>query len=169
MTEEDFTAMYDTYADAIYRYFYFRVSDKEQAQDMVQETFTRVWRCVSNGQQIDYEKTFLFTVAHNLLVDSYRKKKSLSLDRLLEDGFAPADNSQRSVEAEAEINQVLKHLDGLDEKYSQVLLLRFVEDLGPKDIAEIVGESENNISVRINRGLAQLRQIMDGGSAPNTA
>lgn len=160
--------MYHTYADAIYRYCYFRLSDKEQAQDLVQETFTRAWKCVAEGQQIDYEKTFLFTVAHNLLVDTYRKKKSLSLDSLLDEGFAPTDRSDRSTEALAEMNQVLKNIDQLEEKYSQVLLLRFVEDLGPKDIANIIGETENNVSVRLNRGLAQLRELMTG-SKPQQA
>ena len=93
----------------------------------------------------------------------------MSLDQLVEDGFSPVDHGSGKVEAGAELNQILKHIETLDEKYSQVLLLRFVEDLGPKDIAKIVGESENNISVRINRGLAQLRQTMGGGNAPNMA
>jgi RNA polymerase sigma factor (sigma-70 family) len=59
----------------------------------------------------------------------------------------------------------LRHINSLDEKYSQVLTLRFVEDLGPKDIATIIGETENNVSVRINRGLAQLRELMNSGNS----
>ncbi len=169
MSEQDFIAMYDSYADAIYRYCYFRVFDKEQAQDLVQETFIRIWKCLQNGQKIEYGKTFAFTIAHNLLIDSYRKKKSLSLDSLVEEGFSPVDKSEASAETKAEINEVLQHIDKLDEKYSQVLILRFVEDLGPKDIAQIIGETENNISVRINRGLAQLREIVLSGNESSLA
>ena len=165
MTENQFTAMYESYADAIFRYCYFRVSDKEQAKDLVQETFTRVWKCVTNGQLIENEKTFLFTIAHNLLIDTYRKKKSFSLDRLLDDGFSPSDRGHAAIEAGAEIEQMYKYLEQLDEKYKQVLLMKFVEDLGPKDIASIIGETENNVSVRINRGMTQLRELLKNGQA----
>ena len=48
----------------------------------------------------------------------------------------------------------------LDEKYRDVVLMRYVDELSPKEISEVVGESENNVSVRIHRGLKQLKEIL---------
>lgn len=162
MTVLEFTKLYDDHADAIYRYCFFRLSqNKALAEDLVQETYMRTWKAAASGQQIDNGKTFLFTVAHNLVIDTYRKKKTFSLDNLTDTGFNPEDKSNISPQTQAEINEMLVHINKLPDNYRQVILLRFVENLGPKDIAEIVGESENNVSVRLNRAITQLKNEMN--------
>ncbi|HEY4483675.1 MAG TPA: RNA polymerase sigma factor [Candidatus Paceibacterota bacterium] len=162
MTVSEFTKLYDDYADAIYRYCFFRLSqNKALAEDLVQETYMRTWKAVASGQQIDNGKTFLFTVAHNLVIDTYRKKQTFSLDNLTDAGFSPEDKSTIPPQTQAEISEMLVHINKLPDNYRQVILLRFVENLGPKDIAEIVGESENNVSVRLNRAITQLKNEMN--------
>ncbi len=162
MTQLEFTHLYDQYADSIYRYGFFRLSqDKALAEDLVQETFTKTWTAISNGTKITNGKTFLFTVAHNLIIDIYRKKKMSSLDNLIDSGFNPESTEDLDPEKKAEISEVLKYVNRLPDNYKQVLILRFVEDLGPQEIAQIIGESENNVSVRINRGLSKLKEIMN--------
>ncbi|MEX0910351.1 MAG: sigma-70 family RNA polymerase sigma factor [Candidatus Paceibacterota bacterium] len=162
MTQTEFTHLYDEYADSIYRYGFFRLSqDKALAEDLVQETFTKTWTAISKGTQITNGKTFLFTVAHNLIIDIYRKKKTASLDQMTAFGFNPENTEDMGPEKKAEIAEILKYINRLPDNYKQVLILRFVENLGPKEIADIIGESENNVSVRINRGLAKLREIMN--------
>ncbi len=162
MTVSEFTKLYDDHADAIYRYCFFRLSqNKALAEDLVQEAYMRTWKALASGQQIDNGKTFLFTVAHNLVIDTYRKKQTFSLDNLTDAGFSPEDKSNVSPQTQAEISEMLVHINKLPDNYRQVILLRFVENLGPKDIAEIVGESENNVSVRLNRAITQLKNEMD--------
>ena len=162
MTQLEFTHLYDQYADSIYRYGFFRLSrDKALAEDLVPETFTKTWTAISRGTEITNGKTFLFTVAHNLIIDIYRKKKTTSLDHLTDFGFNPENTEDLNPEKKAEISEVLKYIDRLPDNYKQVLILRFVEDLGPQEIAQIIGESENNVSVRINRSLSKLKEIMN--------
>ncbi len=162
MTVSEFTKLYDDYADAIYRYCFFRLSqNKPLAEDLVQETYMRTWKAVATGQQIDNAKTFLFTVAHNLVIDTYRKKQTSSLDNLTDTGFTPEDKTTINPQTQAEIGEMLSHINKLPDNYSQVILLRFVENLGPKEIAGIIGESENNVSVRLNRAMTQLKNEMN--------
>lgn len=158
--EKAFLAAYDAYADAIFRFLTMKISDREIARDLTQETFTRAWDfCVEGGEIRDW-KPFLYRTAYNLVVDTYRKKRSVSLDALIDDqGFAVLDEaaSEKTTITRAEMSRVRRAIDELDETYRDILLLRYVEDLPPKDIARITGLSENVISVRIHRGVEKLR------------
>lgn len=160
-TEETFIKAYDQHADGIFRHCYFRISDRARAQDLMQETFTRTWEHIANGGTIENLKAFLYRVAHNLIVDEYRKKKSVSLDALTESGFDPAaDGEHEKIVDSAEVEHMMKLLNKIDAKQREVVLMRHVEGLSPKDIAEVTGETENVISVRIHRGITALRNLM---------
>jgi len=158
--ERMFLQAYDEYADGIFRFCMVKVSDREKALDLMHDTFTRVWEYSVKGKEIDNWKPFLFKTAHNLIIDYYRKKKTVSLDKMEEEtGFAPVDTTHTSAEVQAEYNIALRKLHQLDEQYRDPVLLRVVEGLSPKDIAETLGISENVVSVRIHRGIAKLREI----------
>jgi RNA polymerase sigma factor (sigma-70 family) len=89
--------------------------------------------------------------------DWYKKKKSDSLDEKMESGQVPKDTNA-SPEEVAVYQEVLAAMNDLEEKDAQVLLLKFVEGLDPKDIAKVLGETANTISVRINRATKRLQQ-----------
>lgn len=77
-----FEAIYSKESDAIFRFCFIRVSDREQALDITQETFLRLWQSLHSEKEITNTKAFLFTVARRLIIDWYRKKKSFSLDSM---------------------------------------------------------------------------------------
>lgn len=154
------TQAYNEYSDAIFRYCFFKLSDREKALDLVQETYTRVWQYIESGKTVVNMKTFLYTIARNLIVDEYRKKKTSSLDDLVDTGHEPILEIEESLYDSLDIERVKALIDELPEKYSSILVLRYVNDLSVKEIAEIVGESENVISVRIHRGLAKLKNLI---------
>ena len=90
--EAYFLAAYDEHSDALFRHVLIRVRDRETAKDIVQEAFSRTWLYLSEGKKIEYIRAFLYRVANNLIVDGSRKKKSSSLDALMDDdGFEVAD------------------------------------------------------------------------------
>ena len=129
----------------------------------MQETFTRAWDYCRKGERIREWKPFLFRTAYNLVVDTYRKKKAVSLDAMIEDqGFAIPDRSDVININNAEASRIRAGIQHLDEVYRDCLVLRFTEDLPPKEIAQVLGLSENVVSVRIHRGLAKLREHMNG-------
>ncbi len=149
---------YDLYADAIFRHCYFRVYDREKAREMMQDAFMKTWEYLSKGKEIDNLRAFLYRVANNMVIDHSRKKKESSLDALMEEGFEPAVNDKTTLAAEA--GQMIALLDRLDVKYRDAVRMRYLDDLSPKEIAHALGETENVISVRIHRGIAQLRALM---------
>lgn len=83
-TEREFTQAYEEHADALFRHCYFRVSNRERALELTQEAFMKTWDSVAQGKEINNYRAFLFRVLNNLIIDEYRKKKSTSLDALLE-------------------------------------------------------------------------------------
>ncbi len=155
---EAFLKAYDELGDAIFRHCYFRVYDRERAKELAQECFLRTWDQIARGREINNLKAFLYRVATNLTIDESRRRKEESLESRLEAGFEPAV-APRSAE-QAEAARLLAAADRLDPKYREVLIMRYVEGLGPAEIAGIIGETENNVSVRLHRAIERLRQTV---------
>lgn len=168
--EKEFLAAYDEHSTALFRFLTMKIADREVARDLTQEAFTRAWDYRQGGGIIREWKPFLFRTAYNLVVDVYRKKRSVSLDVLIDDqGFAVSDDSadEKQMVVRAEMSLVRKGIDQLDETYRDIILLRYTEDLPPKEIARITGLSENVVSVRIHRGLEKLRTILGPDNIPH--
>ncbi len=161
-TEKEFLKAYEDLSDALFRHCFFRVSDREIALDLVQETFFKVWRSISSGSEILNMKAVLFKTASNLIIDYYRKKKNVSLDEMQEDlNFDPVGEGTESIEKSAEWSIIRKTIDMLDEKYKEVMILRYVDGFSVGEVAEILGESENVVSVRIHRATARAKEIFN--------
>jgi len=159
--EADFLAAYDEHADALFRHCLIRVRDREAAKDMVQEAYSRTWLYLSEGKTIEHPRAFLFRVASNLIVDGSRRKKSASLDKMIEDdGFEPADESLSDPADRTSAREALAHLGSLDEIYQTAIRMRFFDNMTPKEIAGRLGVSENVVSVRIHRGIERLGRLM---------
>lgn len=161
---EQFAQIYDRESDAVFRFCLLRTSDRDMALDFTQDTFMRFWNTLCSEKKINNPRTFLFTIARNIIIDWYRKKKSLSLEALMEGISEDKSNftavARENVEIEAEAEYLIRKIALLDEPYQHAVYLRCVEELKPREIAEILGESANVISVRISRGLEQLRTML---------
>ncbi len=169
--EQAFTRAYEEHADALFRHCAFRVSSRERALELTQETFMKTWDAVAKGQDVRNYRAFLFRVLNNLIIDEYRKKKNLSLDAMLEQegvsegSFADLQTGSleevvERLEIHLQSEQLAEALNTLPESYRTVLIMRFINELRPKEIAQILEESENAVSVRINRGLKKLHECM---------
>ena len=160
--EKEFLAAYEEYADALFRYCLMRIRDREIAKDITQETFSRAWLYLSKGKKIEYMRAFLYRVANNLIVDIARKKKSASLDAMMEDdGFEAADEMAKDPAEIPQSREAMKLLGRLDGMYQTVISMRFIEEMSLKEIAEELGVSENVVSVRIHRGIERLKRMAD--------
>lgn len=156
-----FEQIYSAESDVIFRFCLVRVSNREQALDITQETFLRLWQSLARDKAIVNNRAFLFTIAHNLIIDWYRKKKSFSLDNILKDDpeyNIPDTTSESSNESGAEGRYLIAKLNSLESSHQQPVYLRYVEGLSPGEIGKILGISANAASVRVNRGLIELRR-----------
>jgi len=163
--KESFVRVYASESDSVFRFCFLRTSDREVAIDLTQEAFVRLWDTLSKGDaDISNHRAFLFTIARHLVIDWYRKKKPVSLDALEEDGEDSPGESVARFESTAEIDsdarRLIDTMQQLEEPYRQAVHLRYVDELKPREIAEMLGESVNVISVRINRGLHKLRILL---------
>ena len=160
-----FTDIYNKEADAIFRFCYLRVSDREQALDLSQETFTRLWQTMDqSGKLIEHPRAFLFTIARHAIIDWYRKKKAVSLEAM-EDGEVGepyeyiSDSALTDSKLESEGRFLVDKIGSLSLGHKDAVYLRFVEGLSPPEIAQILKISTNAASVRINRGIQELRKL----------
>lgn len=161
--EKQFLEAFDEFADAIFRFCYFKLGgDRELARDIAQETFLRTWEYLTLGKEVKMIRALLYKVARNLIIDHFRKKKAVSLEELALKGFEPSYDAS-GIKNFAEAAEVLKALGNLEPAYREILVLRYVDDLSPGEIAAILGESENAVSVRIHRGLKKAREFLKHG------
>jgi len=165
--EKKFLKDYNKHADAIYRYCFFRVYNKELAEDLTQETFVKTWKYIAKGGEIKNIKPFLYKTALNLIIDNSRKKKELSLDDISikerEDVFRLNNIGKKEEEIfrRFEGSNLVKMLNQLSDAQKQVMAMRYIDDLLPAEIADILGESPNAVSVRINQATKRLRSIIN--------
>lgn len=165
--EDRFLKAFDEYADALFRHAVYRLSDRERAIEIVHDTFTKAWGYIRGGHEIDSYKPFLYKVMNNLIIDEYRKRKELSLDAILseegiDEGSFPElhEGSIEEITFTLDAKKASMLLQELPLVYREVLTLRFVDGLGPKEIGALIEESENVVSVRIHRGLRTLKDMI---------
>lgn len=152
---------YNTYADALFRFCLLKVKNREKAVDIAQDAFIKTFAYIKSGKQVTNIKSFLYKTAQNLVYDEFRRKHSQSLDEMSDEGFDIAADDEAGLPLlSIDSERALKALESLDETYREVVTLRFLEELSPKEIAEVTGLTENVISVRIFRGLEKLRDIL---------
>lgn len=159
-----FTDIYNNEADALFRFCVSRVSDREQALDLTQETFTKFWKSMNDGAEIDYPRTFLYTIARHSIIDWYRKKKSVSLEGMnnpeTDEPFEPLpDDAETDLGLKNEGRFLVSKIHELSKGHRDAVYLRFVEGLSPPEIGKIIGISSNAASVRVNRGIEELRKL----------
>ncbi len=165
-------ALVQQYQYRLVRYFIFLLGARDPVDDLVQETWLRV---LERGRSYDGKSRFepwLFAIARNLAIDHTRKRRLVSLDSNDDDehGLAsalPVSNAVSPFEQAArseDAQHLARSLQLLQPVVRESLLLRFQEELSLQEISQVVGASVSTVSSRIYRGLAALRQQMDGGA-----
>ena len=168
--EDRFLKAFDEYSDPLFRHAVYRLSDRERAIELVHDTFTKVWTYIRNGHEVDAYKAFLYKVLNNLIIDEYRKRKELSLDSMLaevgidEGSFDELHGgSLEELTFTLDAQMAADLIPKLPEVYREVIVLRYIDGLGPKEISELVEETENVVSVRLHRGIKILRGLIETG------
>ncbi len=148
----DFDVIYKRYAPRVFAYFLRRVSSREVAEDLTQETFLRAFRHRHRFKEKGYPySSYLFRVAHNLLVNYYRTHKPLSLEYIEHD---PPDQPA-SVNRDSEY--AWKAVQSLSPTERFVMEEKYKKGSSVKEIARHVGKSENAVKLILSRARKKLR------------
>lgn len=158
-----FLTAYDDYAQNILRHIYFRVGNKEIAEDLTQETFFKTWRYISEkNKEITNLKTFLYKVANNLIIDQYRQKNKITvaIDDISEEFIATEARQEKETEKSFDKRLIEESLFKLKDDQRQILIYRYIDDLSISEISNLTGKTKENIRVIIHRGLKSLRETI---------
>lgn len=155
---ELFIELYDTHADAIFRFCYFKTGDRETAKDLTQDIFIKVFNHMTK-EEVRNHKSFIYTIAKNAVIDFWRKSKSIT-ENSLSEGFFESIVAKDNTETSTDYSIFLSLLDKLSPSDQEVIQLRYVEDMSSRDMAELLDERENTILVRISRAREKLRDLL---------
>jgi len=152
-------AIYDDFHLPIYRYIYRQVGDVETTRDLTAELFRRFLQSIQNGKgPTDHLSAWLYRVAHNIVVDHYRREQHRQHMPLDENLHASNDNTGQSAENLLMAEQVRKALLQLTPDQQQVITLKFMEGFSNKEVAEIAGKPVGAIKSLQHRALAALQR-----------
>ncbi len=154
MTEDQYNQCVEQHADSVYRFVLKNIKDKDKAEDIVQDAFERMWR-YKDGINPEKGKSYLFTTAYHVLIDTVRKEKPIE----------PIDDwNSRNYSTEVQytdLNELLhKALDQLPQIQKMVLMLRDYEGYSYKEIGEITALSESQVKVYIYRARVFLKRFI---------
>lgn len=155
-------ALYEIYLTPVYRFIFFRVRGRDEAEDLTQTVFLKVFQSLENFQLGSTSPlAYFLTAARNIVIDFWRKKKEARLDDETEffqnlAGGEEASRQLEQAEAGATVRRLLALLEG-DER--EVLTLRFLSELSHAEIAVVIGKSEEAIRQIQCRALKKIREI----------
>ena len=158
--EEAIGALYDAHCQAVFRYFKARLGDQQTAEDLTGEVFRRMLTALPQYRIIDLPfRAWLFRIAHNLLVDHYRRESSHTMVPLKEAENAREEEVDPAsvVEQKLTMEHAYQALSDLETSQRDVLALRFLSGLSLKETALAVGRTEDAIKALQKRGLIALR------------
>jgi RNA polymerase sigma-70 factor (ECF subfamily) len=154
MTEKEFIDCLNLYADNVYRFILKNLKHEEDARDVVQASFEKMW---INREKVDNErsKSYLFTVAYHQMIDLIRKNKRVTL----EDDFSSSLQTTR--EPQSEIKKLLNEaLYRLSETQRSLVLLKDYEGYSYEEISEITSLSISQVKVYLHRARIQLKNYL---------
>ncbi len=156
-----FTTAYTEYSQELVRHARSMINNRELSEDLVQDVFVKVWMYLVRGGKIVKMRAFLHHILNNVIVDTYRKHKTASLDALLEQGHEPSvDDSERIFDI-LDGRSAFSLIDRLPDTYQKVLRMKYGRDLSYQEISRFTGQSKNTTAVQVHRGLEKLKLLCE--------
>lgn len=156
--KDSFGKLYQKYLDGIYRYIYFRLSQRrEEAEDLTETVFLKAWKSLDTYSENNF-RAWLYKIAHNLTID-YFKKEGRRVT-LTEEIIDMKQNIEEKILVKDEIESLEKALNILNDDQKAVFTMRYIEDLSNREIAFALGKKEEAIRAIQHRALKKLRKVM---------
>lgn len=154
MTERDYNDCVTQWADNVYRFILKNLRHEEDARDVVQSAFEKMWKNRENVEATT-AKSYLFAVAHNQMIDHLRKAKRISLKEQFNEHDKVVDQQQNN------LKKVLNEaLNRLNETQRSLVMLKDYEGYSYEEIGKIMGLSESQVKVYLHRARVQLKNYL---------
>lgn len=169
--QQAFAEIVGLYQDKLYHMAYRMLSSRQEAEDVVQDTFLRVYKNLDRYDDTMKFSTWIYRIATNLCIDRLRKRKpSYSLDAETTeheglDGYSMIPSDNRTPESETLLSEmqatVHKAIDNLPAKYKSVMVLRYLQDLSLQEIGDVLDMPVTTVKTRVHRGREFLRKRLE--------
>lgn len=155
--EAAFSELFSRYSPRIYAYCRRFIGNREEAQDIFQETFIRFHQSASKDRVMTNVPAFILRIARNLCVNfKKREKQAVSFEDYMVADYASDSNSEKT-----ELLDLIKDaLEVLPDEYKEPFILREYHGLSYNEIAEITGQQLSNVKVRIHRAKQKIKEIL---------
>jgi RNA polymerase sigma-70 factor (ECF subfamily) len=166
-----FAILYRRYVDRVYGYAFYLLGDHHDAEDATERTFLAALAAIEGFRDTGASfRSWLFRIAHNQVANALRsrgRRRDDSLDRVLE----PVSSTDPAAEVTAadDARHVRAALATLADDRRQVLILRFVDGLSAREIADVLGRSEGAVRVLQHRALRDLAERLAATDDPQPA
>ncbi|MBU3925161.1 RNA polymerase sigma factor [Patescibacteria group bacterium] len=159
--EKAFSCIYELYFTPVFRYVYFRLKNKHEAEDLTQAVFIKFYESDSDfAERGKNPLAYFFTIARNVIIDHSRKKKEIVMgDRELEmEAGRTNEDRLKNIERKEICLKVKEALKRLTDDQQEIMILKFINDLSNKEIAAVLGKSEDTIRQVQSRAIRILRK-----------
>lgn len=160
--KDEFMEYYEKYQDDIFRFCFVKTKNRQDALDLTQDTFMRLWDHMVKGKEVSNERPLLYRIANNLIIDFYRKKKSIQIEDYVESVYGEqlVHNEEERNTNRLDGERIIPILEQLPKSTQEIIKLRFLHDLSIKEIAQTLDKEAKTVSVYLHRGIKQLREIL---------
>lgn len=152
-SNEALTRMYHSHVNTVYRVCFLYMKNKQDTEDMVQNTFVRLLKDATEFQSTEHEKAWLIRTAINICKDHYRRHRAAPMDLSCLPETAATDIYN--------LNDVLKKVLALPSKYKTTIYMYYYEGYSSVEIAKILGEKESTVRSRLHKGRKLLKMEME--------
>lgn len=158
--KELFESLYEHFAAAIYGFSYRLLGNSEEASDLTQETFFRLFQAMDGGPLIDNPKSWLYTVAANLCTNQLKKKAQRRRNTEFADRNGRSQEEELVVRQESELlRRCLSQID----KRDQILLMLYGNDLSYAEMSRATGIKTSSIGKTLARAIEKLARLVKEG------
>jgi len=167
-----FADLVELYKDKIYHLAYRMLGNRQEAEDIVQETFLRVFRNLERYDETLKFSTWIYRIGTNLSIDRLRRRRAaFSLDAETaadgdgQDWHGVLASDDLSPEGQVLLSEtqrrIRKAIDELPEKYKSVVILKYLHDMSLQEIGDILGMPVTTVKTRVHRGREFLRRKLE--------
>ncbi len=172
MTKNTYTKLLEQHRDRVFSYALYALRDREDAEDVTQEVFLRLWR---QGDQLELHSSeaWLIRVTNNLCIDCARRRKTVrkhlgrpdteTLERLPQQASTWNDPEAALGRSENQRN-LLEAMETLPEEARTIMLMHYFQGLRLQDIAGALGKKTSTVKVQIHRARKALRLVLDSST-----
>ncbi|MCQ2176260.1 MAG: sigma-70 family RNA polymerase sigma factor [Bacteroidales bacterium] len=161
MTGPDFIEQYLPLKDALYRLAFCLLENGEDASDVVQELYVKLWDSRDTLDSVHNPKAYSITLMRNMCIDLIRKRKHMEKEAL-DEKSEPLGNPPDSVmEARENMAALSKAMAALSSTQREILQMRFFEDLSYDEISQRTGKNNLNIRVLISQARKKLERVYE--------